>query len=225
MKLQQDMQESAAASGQGIVAAALDPERSGSDKVNDPVRSAWVNIDQAFDLPSGLAQRAGWPNVATARSQADRSGLTFREWRIDDLPAFRALLDDPQVWTHMPTPYPGPITTEMARDLIELSNSARHHLVRAVLMGDRPIGQVRLEFSATGTEVSYWLGRPYWGQGLGRRMVVGFLDQQAAGDRVFARVHRGNPASLRLLTGIGFVPQDDGAGDWITLTRQGVSRA
>ena len=174
----------------------------------DPAQIGWVMADAPDDLGVGVADQTAPPIYAGAPES-----LRFRPWQPDDTPRFTALLDDPEVWRHLPEPYPDPLTDAQAQDLIALSNAAPHHVVRAVTVSDVPVGQVRLAHQpgAQGgaeAEISYWLGRAHWGQGLGKRMVAQFtvqcFDDRPELRSIFARVHRENTASARLLEKAGF---------------------
>ena len=174
----------------------------------DPAQIGWVIADARDDLGIGVADRTAPPAYA-----GTEGALRFRPWQPEDVPRFTALLDDPEVWRHLPEPYPDPLTQAQAQDLIDLSNAATHHLVRAVELSGTPVGQVRLahEPGAEGgaeAEISYWLGRAHWGRGLGAIMVARFTEQ-CFKDRpdltsIFARVHRENTASARLLEKAGY---------------------
>lgn len=148
------------------------------------------------------------------------SEVDFRHWEDADLAEYVALLDDPAVWQWLPETYPAPLSAELARDLIAISSLDLHHQVRAVTWRGRPVGQVRLQWDAPdrpdapvrSAELSYWLGQRHWGQGLGRAMVSAAVARAFADHpdltRLWAQVHPENPASSRLLTGIGFVETD-----------------
>lgn len=163
--------------------------------------------------------------------------LTLRVWVEDDLAVYRALMNDPVLWSWMLEEQPGRIDDDMARALIALSTEGTHHKVRVATLGAQPVGQVRLEFGAdpTSGEVSYWIGAAHRGKGLGRQMVTRFLDRQKITapqiTRFTARVHPENRASARLLAACGFQPCDRATldlaprgrdrGDWLgfVLTR------
>lgn len=150
--------------------------------------------------------------------------FSFRAWQPDDAPAYREMLDDPELWRFMHEEYPGAITLDLARDFIEMAREASHHKVRAVEYQGRIIGQARAQWSIERTpphsaEISYWLARPYWGQGLAAPMIALFtwrcLSIFPALMRLTARVHRGNTPSLRALARLGW--RDLGAverSDW-----------
>lgn len=174
----------------------------------DPAQIGWVvadaddDIDTLYDAPAPPGDDA---------STGD--SLRLRPWQASDTPVFVRLLDDPEVWRHLPEPYPDPLTEALARDLIELSNSAGHHEVRAVDVEGETVGQVRLAHDPTATtfeegEISYWLGRSHWGRGIGTQMVSHFTAQcfreKPQLRAIFARVHRDNPASARILERAGY---------------------
>lgn len=183
----------------------------------DPAQAGWVVapeggfIDDAPECDAPLSHAAG---------------LALRPWGAADLPAFRALLDDPQVWRHLPEAYPAPLTDSMAADLIAVSGMGGHHAVRAVTLAGAPVGQVRIAFDQDGTraELSYWLGRAFWGRGIGRRMVARAVIWAFAGTpalrELTARVRPENAASARALRAAGFTAtgQRDGW-DWFSRPR------
>lgn len=180
----------------------------GVELAYDPAQIGWVMADAPDDLGIGVADRTAPPAYSGAMD-----GLQFRPWQPEDAPRFTALLDDPEVWRHLPEPYPDPLTQAQAQDLIDLSNGAPHHVVRAVAVSDVPVGQVRLahEPGAQGgaeAEISYWLGRAHWGHGIGASMVERFtaqcFDDQPNLRSIFARVNRENTASARLLEKAGY---------------------
>ena len=140
------------------------------------------------------------------------SAAPFRPWLDSDLPLYGQFLRDASLWHFMPEPPPARLEEADLRALIALSADGPHHHVRAALQAGQPVGQMRLEFlpGARRAELSYWLGAPHRGQGLGRGLVARFLDQALAEmpglDLIFARVHPDNAASARLLRGCGFAP-------------------
>lgn len=52
-------------------------------------------------------------------------------------------------------------------------------------------------------EVTYWLGREFWGQGIATQALAEFLKLQTARP-IYARAAKDNPASLRVLEKCGF---------------------
>jgi RimJ/RimL family protein N-acetyltransferase len=174
----------------------------------DPVQIAWLDPARPDDLdPAGDD-----PLAPLAEDAALRRGLTLRPWLAGDRDAFRALLDDPHVWAHLPEPYPAPLEEAGAAALIRLANGFEGHIVRAVISEGAPVGQVRLDLAAApgAAEISYWLGAAHWGRGIGSALVAGTAARVFARRtdlvRLTAKVHPENPASARVLEKAGFRP-------------------
>lgn len=176
----------------------------------DPVQIGWVlaGSPETADVQGRTTVPPGSADSAPTRVQC-----TLRPWRTDDIAAFRALLDNPRVWEFLPEPYPAPLTDEVVRGLIELSNGAEHHEVRAIEVDGEAVGQVRLAFDPGGDdrsegEISYWLGEPHWGRGIGSQVVslytAACFRSRPDLESVVARVHGRNAASARVLEKAGY---------------------
>jgi RimJ/RimL family protein N-acetyltransferase len=198
-------------------AAALQQCRTGGVPLAyDPVQGGWLPADVVDDLDDWALP------LSAALAPAGR--FRFRPWRPEEAALLRALLDDPLMWRHLPEPYPAPVSEALAGELIAVSALGGHHEVLAAEADDAPVGQMRLLFGGHGAdrgeaELSYWLGRAQWGQGLGRALVaeataLAFARHPGLG-RLTARVHPENAASARALVHAGF--RDTGAplpGGW-----------
>ena len=186
-----------------------------------PVQIGWiaVQLDETKNRPD-------WRDPHTPlswRAGRHENHCHLRKWRETDTATYRTLLNDPAVWQYMPEAWPGEITEDMARDLIAISTSASHHEVWAVQRGAVSVGQVRLAFGDLGAnrqeaEISYWLGRAYWGQGIGKAMIPtttrrAFADHQAL-QRITAIVHPQNSASARILENAGYSLQAQRPDRW-----------
>ena len=76
--------------------------------------------------------------------------------------------------------------------------------IRTILFEGQVVGSVlSYEESAGRPEVSYWLGKPYWGQGIATAALHAFLAQVTARP-IYARVAKDHRASLRVLEKCGF---------------------
>ncbi|MFB0616654.1 GNAT family N-acetyltransferase [Streptomyces sp. AGS-58] len=76
-------------------------------------------------------------------------------------------------------------------------------LVRTVTVGGEVAGSV-VSWTVDGRRfVGYWLGRPYWGRGIGTRALRLFLQLEPVRP-LYADPFSGNTASVRLLEGHGF---------------------
>jgi len=186
----------------------------------DPVQTGWVSAICEDDMDGGPQ------SVATGQSRSMRSNIAqqpqinalhrqyqLRAWEPSDLEQYVALLDDPEVWTHLPEGYPDPLGSEMAAALIELSNASNHHQVFAVMRNASIVGQVRRLYDVDDTdpgvaEISYWLVRAHWGKGIGTDIVALFTARcfadHGALTSIIARVHDGNIASAKALRKAGY---------------------
>ena len=88
--------------------------------------------------------------------------------------------------------------------------------MRAVTKNGLPVGQVRLHFGVDSNdpsvaEISYWVGRAYWGRGIAGAAVAAFLtqirDEHPAVTALVAKVKTGNRASERVLLRAGFLAE------------------
>ncbi|KOV73272.1 MULTISPECIES: GNAT family N-acetyltransferase [unclassified Streptomyces] len=76
-------------------------------------------------------------------------------------------------------------------------------LVRTVTVGGEPAGSV-VSWTQDGRRfLGYWLGRPYWGRGVGTRALGQFLELEPVRP-LYADPFAGNTASVRLLERHGF---------------------
>lgn len=76
--------------------------------------------------------------------------------------------------------------------------------IRTILVDGQVAGHVSsYEESAGHPEVTYWLGKPYWGRGIATSALRAFLSHFAARP-IYARAAKDNLASLRVLEKCGF---------------------
>ncbi|MEM8538902.1 MAG: GNAT family N-acetyltransferase [Pseudomonadota bacterium] len=196
----------------GIAEAAARPQETGTPAVQlafDPVQQRWVSLRQIDD--STLAPY-------------------LRHWSALDAGDFCRVLDDPRVWEFLPESFPGSLSQGDAAELIKLSNDRSDHIVRAVILGETPVGQVRLDFSADASrrvgEVSYWLGYDYWGRGIMQQVLSRFclnaFDAEPALLQIEARVHPDNLASSAVLrrSGFSFQEKREDANGWQIFARR-----
>lgn len=182
----------------------------GIDLGFDPVLNGYVPVSCIDDI----ADASPVP-VQPKRSPAKAAGsLAFRRWGAADAPIFLQLLGNERVWRYIPEARPN-LDLETAADLIALSNGSDHHDVYAVVLDGKVVGQARLLFEQTAAppavaEISYWLGEPFWGRGIGSRIVQQFtlesFKRWPTVQTITARVHEDNTASLRALSKAGYTP-------------------
>ncbi len=83
---------------------------------------------------------------------------------------------------------------------------------RTILIDGQVAGSVAsYEESAGHLEVTYWLGKPYWGKGIATAALRALLAQVTTRP-IYARVAKDNRASLRVLEKCGFMIIDEDKG-------------
>ncbi len=75
--------------------------------------------------------------------------------------------------------------------------------VKSIILGEELIGHIASFEQFGETEVTYWLGRAYWGKGLATQALGLFL-AEVTKRPIFARAVKDNVASIRVLEKCGF---------------------
>ena len=82
-------------------------------------------------------------------------------------------------------------------------------MIRTVLSDGEVAGSV-LSYEESGSpEVSYWLGRTFWGRGVATRALATFLADVNRTRPIYARVAKDNAGSIRVLEKCGFTATDE----------------
>lgn len=141
--------------------------------------------------------------------------LWLRWPRSADTPAFCRLAGDPEVATktaRIPHPYT-PRDAEAFILAARAENTSGGGLCLVLTLKRQPneaIGVVGLHGSAprAAAMLGFWLGRPYWGQGLMSEAVGSFIDLAfglTSIERIISSVLPSNAASLRVHEALGFI--------------------
>jgi RimJ/RimL family protein N-acetyltransferase len=138
--------------------------------------------------------------------------LVLRRYRQDDRDTLAALANNADVSRHLMERFPFPYTLEAAEGWIAKvgHEQERHNL--AIQWQGRLVGGIGLEplgdiYRQT-TEIGYWLGETFWGNGLACRAValmLGHAFSTLGFIRVQAFIDAGNGRSVRVLEKNGFV--------------------
>ena len=138
-------------------------------------------------------------------------GLVLRAWRESDAPRLAQIANDVRVWRHMSDLFPHPYTLEIAqhwvtRGHIDFGGDNCAVLELGVLIGAAGHHQDRGP-QRCNSEIGYWLAPTAWGRGIATRVAAALTlkaFEPAEVTRVFAGIHAGNPASMRVLAKCGF---------------------
>ncbi|HWE98722.1 MAG TPA: GNAT family N-acetyltransferase [Caulobacteraceae bacterium] len=153
--------------------------------------------------------------VVDAEDQVATRRLTLRAPRMAEAVRIAALADDFEL-ASMTTGVPHPCLPQHAEDFIARGLRAepqRERLFAIDAAGQGAIGVIGLHPNDAGaTEVGYWLGRAYWGQGYMTEALEGALDWAARewGRRRIVSGHfADNEASAAVLIKAGFLYTGD----------------
>jgi RimJ/RimL family protein N-acetyltransferase len=139
-------------------------------------------------------------------------GFSLRAWQSADAPALAQVAGDDCVWRWMSDNFPKPYTLEVAQHWCERGHIDFGGENGAISLDGVAVGgagyQAGSGFMRCSVEIGYFLAPAHQGRGVGTA-VVAALTQLALAlpetTRVFAPVHAGNAASMRVLAKNGFV--------------------
>jgi RimJ/RimL family protein N-acetyltransferase len=134
--------------------------------------------------------------------------LVLREMRETDLERLCAYLGDFEVSKWLSS-QPHPFLEVDGRDYIEqaLANDTAENVTWAIELDGQFIGGFKAKELQGAASVGYWLGQEHWGKGLmseALRAVLTYLFEDRELFVVRTGVFKENPASLRVLTKLGF---------------------
>lgn len=84
-------------------------------------------------------------------------------------------------------------------------------LIRAILFDGEVAGSILSHSGFGELEVSYWIGRAYWGRGVATAALTAFLREQTTRP-IFGRAAKDNLGSIRVLEKCGFVLEKEERG-------------
>ena len=98
--------------------------------------------------------------------------FTLRPWRMEDASVIVPYADDPLVAQNLRDVFPTPYTLADAEGFVRscIEQEGEGQLCRAMLVDGRAVGSIALflgeEVYRRSAELGYWLGRPFWRQGI-----------------------------------------------------------
>ena len=140
--------------------------------------------------------------------------LQLRPWRLEDGDELYQCACDPLVGPR--AGWPPHTSPENSREIIRDILSAPETYALVLRESGRPIGSIGLMRAGQGSaplgedeaELGYWLGRPYWGQGLAGEAAAALLDhgfRDLGLKAVWCGWYEGNHQSQRVQEKCGFV--------------------
>jgi len=142
--------------------------------------------------------------------------LTLRPFVPADAPALHALVNNRKVarmLLRVPHPYPQGLAETWIDGHEKARRTGAGHIF-AIDLGGVLIGTVSLERRDEIYTLGYWIGEPWWGQGLASeavKRVVDFAFETLGEARISASCFADNKASARILEKCGFVTTRTGS--------------
>lgn len=135
------------------------------------------------------------------------SPVTLRRWQHEDAPRLAQLLGNPHVHRFLTLAFPRPYGLPQAADFINFCQQ-EDAMESAVLFHGEVAGGIGASLTEGEAVIGYWLGEPYWRQGIMKQALPLFLQYLAAEfpdlRRITALVYDFNEASQALLRCCGF---------------------
>ena len=138
----------------------------------------------------------------------------LRKWRIEDAESIAELANHPQIAGNLRNAFPHPYTIEDAKAFICscMEAAEKDALFFAIEVDERAVGSVTAvkqgDVYEKSAELGYWLGKPYWGQGIMTQAIpeicrLAFSQLDIV--RIYAEPFAHNIGSCRALEKAGFV--------------------
>ena len=137
--------------------------------------------------------------------------LILRPWREDDAEALYEYAKDPHVG--LPAGWPPHTSVENSREIIRSVLSAPQTYAVCLRSDGKPIGSIGLHRNDLAEkddeyELGYWVGKPFWGQGLipeAAGELLRYAFEELRMNRIWCGYYDGNVKSRRVQDKLGFV--------------------
>lgn len=138
--------------------------------------------------------------------------VVLRMWSDSDAPDLAREANDRGVWLNLRDAFPHPYSIEDAHRFIGMAGGMVPPTFRAVIIDGQVAGgagyTLHSDVERPAAEVGYWIGRRFWGQGLGTVVVRAITGLAFEGhdwlQRLYAVPYSSNPASARVLEKAGY---------------------
>ena len=139
-------------------------------------------------------------------------GFQIRSYASDDADALVRYANNRKIWLNLRDIFPHPYTWEDAENWLNQVKEQTPEAHFAIASKNECIGGVGITLQSDvkrlSGEIGYWLGEPFWGQGIASRVVRAFTEYAFATYniiRIYAEVFSNNVSSARVLEKAGYV--------------------
>lgn len=142
------------------------------------------------------------------------SEVRLRRLRLADISELARLADNRKIWDNVRDYFPHPYREKDAEFFIGSKIDENPQVTFAIEFDGNLAGVVGLEPQADvyahTAEIGYWIGEPYWGQGIATKAVLlstNYAFEKLALYRLYAGVFEYNKVSMRVLEKAGFTKE------------------
>lgn len=136
----------------------------------------------------------------------------LRPWDMSDLDSLVIHANNPKIAKNMTDGFPHPYTLENGKAFIEIATREKPVHIFAIEINDKAVGGIGIhpqrDIHCKNAELGYWLGEPFWGQGIISKaipQIVDFAFKTYDINRIIARPFGSNKASQKVLEKNQFV--------------------
>lgn len=137
--------------------------------------------------------------------------LILRPWRMDDAESLYIYASDPDVGP--PAGWQPHTSVENSREIIQSVLTAHETYAVCLKTNGKPVGSIGLHRNDLAEhddeyELGYWIGKPFWGQGLipeASRELLRYAFEELRMNRIWCGYYDGNEKSRRVQEKLGFV--------------------
>lgn len=135
----------------------------------------------------------------------------LRNWRRSDAASVACYANNYKVWRNVRDRFPHPYTLMDAEEWVRYASRENPTLNFAIEVDGEAVGGIGLvpkeDIYRRTAEIGYWLGEPFWGQGIMSEVVKALTDYAFETfdlSRIYAGVFERNRASMRVLEKAGY---------------------
>jgi len=143
-----------------------------------------------------------------------KDSLILRPFQTADKTALALLANNKNIWNNITNKMPHPYAESDAVDFIKMATSKEPSTILAMEWKGQFSGAIGLHPQGdvyTGTaELGYWVGEPYWGNGLASKAVALMLEygfETLGFRRIYAAAYDFNTQSMHILLKNGFIKE------------------
>lgn len=139
--------------------------------------------------------------------------FTLRKWQSEDAMSFAKYANNPKIAANLRDVFPNPYTLADAQWFVEdcIAKEGARQCCRTIVVDGEAVGSIGIflqdDVCRCSGELGYWLGEPFWGNGIMHRAVKQLCDFVFANYdicRIYAEPFAKNIGSRRVLEKAGF---------------------